>query len=370
MSNNTNNNNFSKYKINKRNQNVKNSQNVSCIACNPKGEKPNIIVGFENGMIKLFNFTETGNFACVDTFRSHTNIVTCILFNPINPMIFVSCSIDESLILWNLMNNDVSRKIKINEISNDRSSKLIFNYDGSIICVRYDNYIGLYEIIFESSNENNSINISFGKSIKYNIINIGQNDNSGFFFHPNKNVLFIGFDDPNCIYIFGVNESLNQLTALLEFTPKHDIFSSCLNITGNILFLVDTNNPSLHIVDISKGHKKFEEMNMYDLTKYFDEYPDIIPLFHPKNPELLLLYDFFNIIILQIISSRIKCLYKYKHPTKITSCSFNFLGNAIIFSSDNNLVILELKLNIVNNNRLNRGRNTMRMLGNISISAS
>lgn len=112
-----NNNNFSKYKINKSNHNVNNSETVSCIACNPKGEKPNIIVGFKNGMIKLFNFTETGNFVCVDILNNHTDIVTCILFNPINPMIFVSCSIDKRLILWNLMNNDVSCEMISDAIS-------------------------------------------------------------------------------------------------------------------------------------------------------------------------------------------------------------------------------------------------------------
>jgi len=198
--NNKNNNNFSKYKINKRNQNVNNSQIVKCLACNPKGEKPNIIVGFDNGMIKLFNFTETGNLVCEDTLNNyHSNIVTCILFSPINSLIFVSCSIDNSLILWNLMNNNISCEIKTNAISNDRSSKIIFNYDGSIICVRYDNYIKLYKIIIESSNEN-SYNISLNRGIRYNTQPYGDNNNYSFFFHPSKNVLFVGFDNPDYIY--------------------------------------------------------------------------------------------------------------------------------------------------------------------------
>ena len=365
--NNTNNNNFSKYKINKRNQNVNNSQKVSCIACNPKGEKPNIIVGFDNGMIKLFNFTETGNLVCDNNLLNyHRNIVTCILFNPINSLIFVSCSIDNSLILWNLMNNDISCEIKTNAISNDRSSKLIFNYDGSIICVRYDNYIKLYKIIFQSSNENNHINISLNRGIRYNTETYGDNHNYSFFFHPSKNVLFVGFDNPDYIYIFYINEQ-NQLTILSRFILTTYIFSSCVNIIGNTLFLVDTDNRYLSMFSISEGYKKLEKMNRYNLTEYFDQYPDIIPLSHPKNSEILLLYDFFNIIILQIISSRIKCLYKYKHPTKITSCSFNFLGNAIIFSSENKLVILELKYNIRNNNSLNRG---LKILGNMPISVS
>jgi WD40 repeat protein len=93
-------------------------------------------------------------------------------------------------------------------------------------------------------------------------------------------------------------------------------------------------------------------------------------LFHPINPYLFIVYDDNNIIILDINSPKIKCIYQYKHQTKITSCSFNFLGNAIIFSSENKLVILELKLNIVNNNRLNTKTNMIRMLGNISVSTT
>lgn len=214
------------------------------------------------------------------------------------------------------------------------------------------------------------IDVLFSSPIRYNTRDYGSNYNYLFFFHPNKNVLFIGFDDPNSIYIFGVNESLNQLTLLSVFTPKNDIFSSCLNITGNILFLVDTISSNLHMFDISKGYQKLEDMNIYALSEYFVKDADIMPLSHPKNPELLLLYDYNNIVILHITSSRIKCLYQYEHPTEITSCSFNFLGNAIIFSSQNKIVILELKLNIVNNNRFKNKPTMMRMLGNISVSAS
>ena len=55
-------------------------------------------------------------------------------------------------------------------------------------------------------------------------------------------------------------------------------------------------------------------------------------LFHPINPYLFIVYDDNNIIILDINSSKIKCIYQYKHPTKITSCSFNFLALARLSS--------------------------------------
>ena len=54
--------NVSKYKryiICQLEQNVNNELLVSFVVCNPKGEKPNIIVGFRNGRIKLFNFSKS-----------------------------------------------------------------------------------------------------------------------------------------------------------------------------------------------------------------------------------------------------------------------------------------------------------------------
>lgn len=375
MSNNTNNNNFSQYRINKRSQNVNNSKTVSCIACNPKGEKPNIIVGFDDGMIKLFNFDIKGKYRCTYIFHEHTDTVNYILFNPINPNIISSCSTDHSIILWNIINDTIEfEKYDIPENSEHYSSKIAFNYDGSILCFRYDYFLRVFKINYYR--RNNSIHLVDNSiSRLYNLSDLSDNgfNNDSLYFHPNKNILFIGYNDPESIVVYSVND-LCQLTELLIINLNDDnidkyFFSSCINITGDILFLVDTCNRVLNIFDMSEDIT-FEKRKEYDLKKYFNKEPDITLIFHPKNPEILMLYDFFNIIILQITSSRIECLYLYKHEHReqITSCSFNFLGNAIIFSSKNKIVILELKLNIVNNNHSNKKTNMMRMLGNISVS--
>lgn len=365
------NNNFSKYRINKSNHNVNNSETVSCLACNPKGEKPNIIVGFDNGMITLFNFDVKGNFTFIDTVYGHTSNVLFILFNPINSLIFVSYSSNGKLILWNFMNSDIKYITKIVRI--DKS--IIFNYDGSILCFRDEEFLSLYKIKInypKRNNQNKSIKVLFDESNKImcETSELGNSDNYSLFFHPNKNILFIGFNDPKSIVVCSVNDLSNELTAFSKIDSNiinKNICSSCLNITGTILFLV--NEDILCIIDISEDCTLFEKRKEYDLKKYFIN-PTIMLLFHPKNPEILMLYDLFNIIILKITLSKITCLYEYRHPTEITSCSFNFSGNSIIFSSENKLVILELKLNIVNNNRLNKKTNMMRMLGNIKVSAS
>jgi WD40 repeat protein len=379
MSNNTNNNNFSQYRINKISQNVNNSKTVSCIACNPKGEKPNIIVGFDDGMIKLFNFDVKGKFTCIDILYEHDNRIICILFNPINPLVFLSCSIDNKIILWNLMNEELEWK-EFFEVPSTSTLIFNFNYDCSILCYKLDNIIVLRKIIYytriNGDEENKDIRFSLNIRHNFSVYNIIYNN---LYFHPNNNLLYIECSLPEkSILIYSVDDSLNELTKLktIELSSicnkrnllDYDGLRSSLNMTGNILFLVVQSIKVLYILN-----EIGEYIKEYDLKEYFKEYtaPNIIPLFHPKNPELLVLYNYKNIIILQITSSRIKCLYRYRiKGSIITSCSFNFLGNAIILSSDNKLVILELKLNIVNNNHSNKKTNMMRMLGNISVSAS
>lgn len=374
MSNNTNNNNFSKYKINKRNQNVNNSKNVSCIACNPKGEKPNIIVGFDNGMIKLFNFDVKGNFTCIDTLYEHDNWISYILFNPINPLVFLSCSIDNKIILWNLMNEELEW---IEYIERESTNTLILNYDGSILFYTLKNSLVFRKIIYSTI-------INGDEEIKECILSLAnQFDLSNYisyiinyYFHPNNNLLYMDCKlSESSILILSIDDSLNGIKILKHIKLSsicnksdlldYDGLRSSLNMTGNILFLVVQSIKVLYILN-----EIGEYIKEYDLKEYFKEYtaPNIIPLFHPKNPELLVLYNYKNIIILQITSSRIKCLYRYRiKGSIITSCSFNFLGNAIIFSSQNKLVILELKYNIRNNNSLNRG---LKILGNIPIPVS
>lgn len=375
---NINNNNFSKYRINESKHNVNNSKTVSCIACNPKGEKPNIIVGFDNGMIKLFNFDVKGNFTCIDTLYEHDYWISYILFNPINPLVFLSCSKDKKVILWNLMNEELEW---IEYIERESTNTLILNYDGSILFYTLKNSLVIRKIIY-STIINGDEEIKECILSSANRFNLSYNPQYiiNYYFHPNNNLLYMDCKlSEYSILIFSIDNLLNNIKLLKDIKLSSicnrsdllnldDGLKSSLNMTGNILFLVDQSRTRLYILN-----EIGEYIKEYDLKEYFKEfrYQNIIPLYHPKNPELLALYDYKNIIILQITSSRIKCLYKYKiKGSFITPCSFNFLGNAIIFSSDNKLVILELKLNIVNNNRVNKKTNMMRRLGTISVSAS
>ena len=370
-------NNFSNYKITKNNQNVNNELVVSFVVCNPKGEQPNIIVGFDNGIIKLFNFTASGKLECTKILREHTDKINYISFNPINSNIFSSCSDDKSLILWNIMNKDniQFKKRTFDGILGGYVKSTIFSNDGLLLCCCLScddgetvRIIKLYKIMNHNyhNNRNNSNRVSIRLS-STTFIDRG-NTIETFCFNPNNNLLFVGIESMNdqqsSIIIFKL-----EFDTLIELSKIkcNGVFSSACN--ERFYIFVDTTNSVMNVIDISRQALSYKNnIKLYKLRKYFSNDVDIIPLFHPRNPELLALYDFDNIIIFHISSSGIKCLYKYRHPNKISCASFNFSGNSIVFSSENKLVILELKSNIVNNNSLNRRRHTMKMLGNISIS--
>jgi WD40 repeat protein len=367
-------NNFSNYKIKKSNQNVNNELVVSFVVCNPKGEQPNIIVGFDNGIIKLFNFTASGILECTKILREHTDKINYISFNPINSNIFSSCSDDKSFILWNIMNKDniQFKKRTFNGILGGYVQSTIFSNDGLLLCCCLSNddgntvrIIKLYKIM-KRNNSNNSNNRNNSNSVSIRLSSTTFIDRGNtittFCFNPNNNLLFVGIESINDASIIIFKLEFDTLIELSKI-KCNGVFSSACN--ERFYIFVDTANSVMNVIDISRQALSYK----YKLVKYFSEYADIIPLFHPRNPELFALYNFDNIIIFHISSSGIKCLYKYRHPNEISCASFNFSGNSIVFSSQNKLVILELKSNIVNNNSLNRRPKTMRMLGNIEISA-
>lgn len=352
------------YNIKTSNQNVNNELLVSFVVCNPKGEKPNIIVGFRNGIIKLFNFRANGTLKLTKILTEHTESINYISFNPINPNIFSSCSKDKSLILWNFMNNEIQfEKLTFHS----ESDSVIFSNDGSLLCCFYNNdllqngTIILYNIniIDNSNNPNNKrISISFASTYTRN-----NNECCSICFHPNNKLLFIG--TATLLIILNINDD-HTITEQSIYGCNYCLSTSC-NIFGDLFIFTDIDN-FMNIID-TRNEKIKLYRNKQELQKYFLPQSKPIILFHPRNPYLLAAYDDNNIIILDISSSKIKCIFKYDYPNKITCISFNFLGNSIVFSSENKLVILEIDFNVVNNNRLKRRPNTMRMLGNIAISA-
>jgi WD40 repeat protein len=340
------------YKIKTSAQNVNNEVFVSFIVCNPKGEQPNIIIGFNNGKIKLFNFRSNGTLKLTKILTEHTNSINYISFNPINPNIFSSCSSDNSLILWNFMNNDDIQFEKITFHSESYSS--IFSYDGSLLCCFYNNELMQQgTIILYNINiiDNRHISISFASTYTENNIEFYS-----ICFHPNNKLLFIGTS--TSVIILNIDDNYT-ITEQLKFRCNYVLSTSC-NILGDLCIFTDLDN-YMNIIDIRN-----EKIKLYkiELQKYFSSQSETKILFHPRNPYLFAIYDDNNIIILDISSPKIKCICKYHHPNKITCISFNFSGNVIIFSSENKLVILEIDFNVVN-----RRPNTMKMLGNIAISA-
>lgn len=345
------------YKIKKSNQNVNNKLLVSFVVCNPKGEQPNIIVGFMNGIIKLFNFTANGELKLNKLLNEHIYFINYISFNPINPNIFSSCSKDKSLILWNFMNDD----IQFEKLTFDSEiNSVIFSNDGQLLCCFYNN-----ELLQNGTIILYNVNIIDNKRISISNTSTYTENNIEFFsicFHPNNKLLFIGTS--TLLIILNISD-IYRITEQSKFQSNNILSTSC-NILGDLCIFTDSNN-YMNIIDTR--NKKIKLYQNKELKQYFLHESVVTNiLFHPINPYLFIVYDDNNIIILDINSPKIKCIYQYKHPTKITSCSFNFLGNAIIFSSENKLVILELKLNIVNNNRLNTKTNMIRMLGTISVS--
>ena len=98
-------------------------------------------------MIKLFNFDVKGNFTCIDTLYEHDNWISYILFNPINPLVFLSCSKDKKVILWNLMNEEICYT-DYNE--RESTNTLILNYDGSILFYTLKNSFVFRKIIYST----------------------------------------------------------------------------------------------------------------------------------------------------------------------------------------------------------------------------
>ena len=202
------------YKIKTSNQNVNNELLVSFVVCNPKGEQPNIIVGFNNGIIKLFNFRANGKLKYTNILTEHTKSINYISFNPINPNIFSSCSKDKSLILWNFMNNDIQfEKLTFHS----ESDSVIFSNDGSLLCCFYNNdllqngTIILYNIniIDNRNNPNNKrISISFASTYIEN-----NNEFYSICFHPNNKLLFIGTF--NSLIILNIDD--NYIDIVIKF---------------------------------------------------------------------------------------------------------------------------------------------------------